>query len=236
MQTSLFIYTFYSLSYVVVRRHPYSLNIFSSETTGPIKVKFHMELLWNGRTKVCSNGPGHMTKMAAMAIYGKNLKKSSSLEPKGQWPWILVCIIGCLSTTKSAQMMTLGWPWHILRQGQIWSLMLLYGEKGKTVDFSETIVVCDLKLATDDRSDKKFLLPRGYIHVLNHEKTRNTRGPLVLYSSPECWGYVESEQTWKYISTQCCISFHPCRSILKQIWPCHKKQSRSTQGHHMKYC
>ena len=28
-------------------------------------------------TNVCSNGPGHMTKMAAMPIYGKNLKKSS---------------------------------------------------------------------------------------------------------------------------------------------------------------
>ena len=36
--------------------------------------------------------------------------------------------------------------------------MLLYGEKGKTMDFSEIIVVSDLKLATDDRSDKKFLL------------------------------------------------------------------------------
>ena len=31
-------------------------------------------------------------------------------------------------------------------------------EKGKTIDFSETIVVYDLKLATDDQSDKKFLL------------------------------------------------------------------------------
>ena len=31
-------------------------------------------------------------------------------------------------------------------------------EKGKTIDFSETIVICDLELATDDRSDKKFLL------------------------------------------------------------------------------
>ena len=31
-------------------------------------------------------------------------------------------------------------------------------ETGKTMDFSETIVVYDLKLATDDRSDKKFLL------------------------------------------------------------------------------
>ena len=56
-------------------------------------------------------------------------------------------------------------------------------EKGKTMDFSETIVIYDLKLATDDRSDKKFLLtsklcplgalcplPQGYIHVLNHVK------------------------------------------------------------------
>ena len=142
-----------------------------------------MESPWAGGTKVCSKGPGHMTKMAAMPIYGKNLKKSSSLEPKGWWPWNLVCSIWCSSTTKFVQMMTLGWPWPILRKGQIWSLMLLYGKKGKTMDFSETIVVYDLKLATDDQSDKKFLLsskfcplgavcplPRGYIHVLNHEK------------------------------------------------------------------
>ena len=44
-----------------------------SETTGPIEAKFHMEPPLEGGTKVCSNGPGHMTKMAAMPIYGKNL-------------------------------------------------------------------------------------------------------------------------------------------------------------------
>ena len=57
-------------------------------------------------------------------------------------------------------------------------------EKGKTMDFSETIVIYDLKLATDDRSDKKFLLtsklcplgsvcplPRGCIHVKNYIKS-----------------------------------------------------------------
>ena len=33
--------------------------------------------------KVCINSHGHMTKMAAMAINNKNLKKSSSSEPKG---------------------------------------------------------------------------------------------------------------------------------------------------------
>ena len=64
--------------------------------------------------------------------------------------------------------------------------MVLYifeWEKYKTMDFSETVVVYDLKLATDDRSDKKFLLtsilfppkavcplPRDYIYVLNLEK------------------------------------------------------------------
>ena len=61
-------------------------NIFSSETTGPIEAKFHMEPPWDGGTNICSNGPGHMTKMAAMPIYGKNLNKSSSLEPKGRLP------------------------------------------------------------------------------------------------------------------------------------------------------
>ena len=59
-------------------------NIFSSETTGPIKVKFHMKHPWDGAMKICSTGPGLMTKMADMAIYGKNLKKSSSLAPKGR--------------------------------------------------------------------------------------------------------------------------------------------------------
>ena len=50
------------------------------------------------------------------------------------------------------------------------------------MDFSDTIVAYDLKLATDDRSDKNFLLtsklcplgavcpmPLGYIHVLKYE-------------------------------------------------------------------
>ena len=58
-------------------------NIFSSETTGPIEAKFHMEAPRDRGTKVYSNGPGHLTKVAHMPIYGKNLKKSSSPEPKG---------------------------------------------------------------------------------------------------------------------------------------------------------
>ena len=80
------------------------------------------------------------------------------------------------------QMMTLCWPWPILRQDQFGPNAFAW-EKGKTMDFSETIVVYDLKLATYDRSNKKFLLTsklcpqgavcplhRGYIHVWNREK------------------------------------------------------------------
>ena len=64
------------------RRRQQYLNIFSSETALPIKAKFYVEPPWEGGTKVCINGPGHMTKMAAMPLYGKNLKKSSSPEPE----------------------------------------------------------------------------------------------------------------------------------------------------------
>ena len=115
-----------------------------------------MEPLWDGGTKVCSNGPGHMTKMAAMPIYDKSLKK--------------------ISGTKRPMTLSLGMLHRVLGYYQVCSngdpvLTLTYftgrsnlvpyafvWEKGKTMDFSETIVVYDLKLATDDRSDKKFLL------------------------------------------------------------------------------
>ena len=56
----------------------------SSETTGLIEAKFHMEPPWDGGTKVYSNGPSPLSMMAAMLIYGKNLKNSSSPEPKGR--------------------------------------------------------------------------------------------------------------------------------------------------------
>ena len=50
---------------------PQCLNIFS-ETTGRIKAKFFEEPPWVRGTKFCSRHLGHMTKMAATPIYGKN--------------------------------------------------------------------------------------------------------------------------------------------------------------------
>ena len=55
----------------------------SSETTWPIKAKFYVGLSWEGRTKVCINGRGHMTKMPAMPIYGKNPSKIFFSGPCG---------------------------------------------------------------------------------------------------------------------------------------------------------
>ena len=46
-------------------------NIFSSETTGPIRVRFYIEHLFLTGNKVYINGPGDMAKIAGMPIYGK---------------------------------------------------------------------------------------------------------------------------------------------------------------------
>ena len=50
-------------------------NVFFSKTACPIKAKFYVEPPWVGGTKVCSRHLGHMTKMAARPIYGKNPSK-----------------------------------------------------------------------------------------------------------------------------------------------------------------
>ena len=50
-------------------------NFFSLETARPIEAKFHVAPPYDGGMKVYTNGLGHLTKLAAMPIYGKNLKK-----------------------------------------------------------------------------------------------------------------------------------------------------------------
>ena len=60
-----------------VRRPSTISNDVSSETTGQIATKFHLQPPGPFGKKSCSNGLGHMTNMAAMPIYSKNLKKSS---------------------------------------------------------------------------------------------------------------------------------------------------------------
>ena len=55
------------------------------QTSSPqIEAKIHMKSPWDEGTKVYSNSPGHMFKIAAMPIYSKNFKKSSPPEPNGR--------------------------------------------------------------------------------------------------------------------------------------------------------
>ena len=67
-----------------------------------------MKTPYDRLAKIYTNCTGHMTKMATTPIYGKTPYISSSLEPKGQWPWDLVCSIGDVGPTRFAQMMNLG--------------------------------------------------------------------------------------------------------------------------------
>ena len=62
-----------------------SLNFFFSKTVWQFGTKVHMKVLGAIGMKIYTNELGHMTNMAAMPIYGRNLKKSSP-EPIDRWP------------------------------------------------------------------------------------------------------------------------------------------------------
>ena len=82
----------------------------------PIEVKFHVEALWDGGRKVCSNGPCHMTKMS---IYGKKPLKIFFSKTNGPMTLGLGMQQRGLGPNK---------VYHPLRQCQICFLMLLYGK------------------------------------------------------------------------------------------------------------
>ena len=91
-----------------------------------------------------------MTKIATMPIYGKNLKKIFFSETNKPMTLKLGMRHGVL---KYFQVCSNDDPWLTLTYFTARSNLVPYAfvwEKGKTVDFSETIVVYGLKLATDD--------------------------------------------------------------------------------------
>ena len=104
-------------------------NFFFLETAWPIEAKFHMEPPWDGGTKVCSTSPNHITKMADMPTYGKNLKKiffSGTKRPmtlKLGMQHRVLKYYQVYSTDDPGLTLTYLW------QGKIWYLMLLYGKK-----------------------------------------------------------------------------------------------------------
>ena len=119
--------------------------------------------------KVYSNGLCHMTNMAAMPIYGKNLEKSSS-------------------GTKRPVTLKVGMQHRVLEYFQVCSnddpeLTLIYfmarsdlipyafvWEKGKIMDFSETIVVYDIKvgrfsLLNESMNHHEYQRSRSFIEL-----------------------------------------------------------------------
>ena len=62
-----------SLTLVQGHSHSTFSNFFSRETARAIEAKFHVDPPWNGGMKVSTNDFCHMTKIAAMSIYGKSL-------------------------------------------------------------------------------------------------------------------------------------------------------------------
>ena len=133
---------------------------------GPIEAKFLMEPPWDGGMKVCPNGPDHMTNMATIPIYGKNLKKIF------------------FSGTNQPMTLKIGLQHRALEYYQIYSnadpvLTLTYymtrsnlvpyafvWEKGNIMDFSETIVVYDIKVG-------RFIQLNEYMNLYEYQRPRS---------------------------------------------------------------
>ena len=109
----------------------------SSETNEPIEAKFHMKPPWDGETKVCSNGPGHMTQMATMPIYGKHLKIISGTKRPitlklDMQHRVLECYQVCSNDDPGLTL-----TYFTARSNLVHYAFVL--EKGKTMDFSASL-------------------------------------------------------------------------------------------------
>ena len=120
------------------------------KTSSPLKplgqLKPNLEPPWDGGKKFCSNGSGHMIKIAAMPIYGKNFKKlffSGTKRPMtlkhGMWHQMLEYYQVCSNDDHGLTVTYFMRRSNLVPHAFVW-------EKGKTMDFSETIVVYDIKV------------------------------------------------------------------------------------------
>ena len=123
----------HSVSFVQGHSDSTFANFFSLEKGKPFEAKFHVEPPGDGGTKVCSNGPGHMTNMATTPYMLKTLKKSSFSGTKNRWPWKWVA-----SGARVLPSLFKCWPWLTLTYFTARSDLVpdaFVWEKGKTMDF-----------------------------------------------------------------------------------------------------
>ena len=125
-----------------------------------------MEPPWDRGMKVCSNGLCHMTSMAAMPIYGKNLKKiffSGTKTPMTLKVFmqhrVLKCFQICSNDDTELTLTYFTARSNLIPYAFVW-------EKGKIMDFSETIVVYDIKVGI-------FRLLNEYMNHYEYQRSRS---------------------------------------------------------------
>ena len=75
-------------------------NLVFSQTIGPIGFKFHVKTPYDKIAKIYSKYLGHMTKMAATSIYGKNLLlQNRKADDLGTW-YVAFGVLGLPSLFK----------------------------------------------------------------------------------------------------------------------------------------
>ena len=129
-------------------------NIFSSETTGP---NFIWSLLGTGKWKFVKTVQVTWPRWSPCQYMVKTLKIFFSRTKR-----LMTLKFGMQHQMHEYYQVYANYvPGLTMTYFKARSNLLPYAfvwEKGKTMDFSETVVVYDFKLAADDRNDKKFLL------------------------------------------------------------------------------
>ena len=123
-------------------------NFFSLETTRPIEAKFHVEPPLDGGNEGLfkwSRSHDQDGRHAHIWIYGKK-KKNKNLLSWNQKANDLETWYTASSITKFVQVMPLCWLWPIFTARSDLVPYAFVWEKIKTMGFSETIVVCDIKV------------------------------------------------------------------------------------------
>ena len=99
-----------------------------------------MEPPWDGGTKVCSNGPGHMTKMATTPVMVKTLKnlllqnqKADDLES-----WYVASVLEYYQVCSNDDL-KLTMTYFMAKSNLVPYAFVC--ENNKAMDFSETVVV-----------------------------------------------------------------------------------------------
>ena len=106
-----------------------------------------MEPLWDRGTKVGSDGPGHMTRMGASPYMVKTLKNLLLRNQKADVLETWYAALGARalpSYSNDGRVLALTYftaRSNLVAYAFVW-------EKGKTMDFLETIVVCDIKVGS----------------------------------------------------------------------------------------